>query len=271
MLIGTTFAAPVEGGSPAPVSGINGGSPRFVPGTCRYIKEYEKKALLTNIKVLLGTETKKRKTPWLAFLKPTVLALFLAHFAGDFGFYLFSSIMPILMTEIFSLPRSILGFASALPFLALFITIQFGGYIPKIAPIHSGTLVGIGNIFSGLAGMMGPVLMAAMTPNRTREEWRHIFYFSNRKQIAPIHSGTLVGIGNTLSGLAGMMGPVLMAAMTPNRTREEWRHIFYFSNRKRNLLHFVKTEVRDWAKQKSELKSTKNELNSEIKSDTNFD
>uniref|UniRef100_A0AC35U2Q1 Innexin n=1 Tax=Rhabditophanes sp. KR3021 TaxID=114890 RepID=A0AC35U2Q1_9BILA len=60
---------------------------RFVsqhPGTCKYIKEDEKKALLDNIKLHMETETKKRKTPWLAFMKRTILALFFAHFADDF-------------------------------------------------------------------------------------------------------------------------------------------------------------------------------------------
>lgn len=65
----------------------------------------------------------------------------------------------------------------------------------------------------------------------------------NYMDFAPSYAGTIFGIGNTVSSVAGMLAPVVshykcnasvnrryaqvMGAMTPNGTAEEWRSLFY--------------------------------------------
>ena len=45
----------------------------------------------------------------------------------------------------------------------------------------------------------------------------------NYLDIAPPFSGTVMGMGNTLSCLAGILSPIISAKLTPNGTQEEWQ------------------------------------------------
>uniref|UniRef100_A0A1I7ZXT4 MFS domain-containing protein n=1 Tax=Steinernema glaseri TaxID=37863 RepID=A0A1I7ZXT4_9BILA len=47
--------------------------------------------------------------------------------------------------------------------------------------------------------------------------------------IAPTHAGTILGIGNTLSCLAGILSPLVMGWMTPNGSKEEWQAVFWLT------------------------------------------
>ncbi|XP_071109650.1 uncharacterized transporter slc-17.2-like isoform X1 [Haliotis cracherodii] len=52
-------------------------------------------------------------------------------------------------------------------------------------------------------------------------------YLVNFVDFAPRHAGILVGISNTIASLPGMVAPLLAGALTPHKSQEEWRNVFY--------------------------------------------
>ncbi|XP_071109883.1 uncharacterized transporter slc-17.2-like [Haliotis cracherodii] len=52
-------------------------------------------------------------------------------------------------------------------------------------------------------------------------------YLVNFVDFAPRYAGILVGVSSTVSTLPGMVAPLIAGALTPNKTQEEWRNVFY--------------------------------------------
>ncbi|VDN24239.1 unnamed protein product [Gongylonema pulchrum] len=71
--------------------------------------------------------------------------------------------------------------------------------------------------------------------------------------IAPTFAGQLMGIGNTLSCIAGILGPIIVGVLTPQATEEEWRRVFFITG---GILVvglilycvFATSDVQPWAK-----------------------
>ncbi|KAK9496798.1 hypothetical protein O3M35_012991 [Rhynocoris fuscipes] len=49
----------------------------------------------------------------------------------------------------------------------------------------------------------------------------------NSLDLSPNYSGTIMAIVNGLGSISGMVAPVLVGGLTPNRTLEEWRLVFW--------------------------------------------
>ncbi|MFH4984025.1 hypothetical protein AB6A40_010734 [Gnathostoma spinigerum] len=79
----------------------------------------------------------------------------------------------------------------------------------------------------------------------------------NYLDIAPAYCGPIVGIGNTISCIAGVVSPLLVGWLTPTGSREEWQLVFWITGGV--LLAgviafcvFAKGEVQEWAKPKND-------------------
>uniref|UniRef100_A0AC35TNK7 MFS domain-containing protein n=1 Tax=Rhabditophanes sp. KR3021 TaxID=114890 RepID=A0AC35TNK7_9BILA len=240
------------------------------PADAKGISEKEKAYLLEHIRKSMGKNSKPPVIPWKdALLSLPVWACFAGHFAADFGSYLMMGVMPTLMNDLFALPRATLGLISALPFLAFFLVIQFGGILADhVITKKYLSLVNTRRLFMAIALVLQGlfiVIAGYMECSQTVIAISLIvvavglsgFQFSSfvvsYLDIAPAFAGTLVGIGNTLSSSAGFLGPWLMAYITPNSTREEWQ-IFFWVNFgilvAGAVLYgiFIKGEVQHWAK-----------------------
>ncbi|EFP09207.1 hypothetical protein CRE_25315 [Caenorhabditis remanei] len=75
----------------------------------------------------------------------------------------------------------------------------------------------------------------------------------NYLEIAPPFSGTVMGTGNTISALAGIISPAVTSYLTPNGTQEEWQVVMWLTA---GILTagalifsiFASGEVQPWAK-----------------------
>uniref|UniRef100_A0A7N5ZTI9 Major facilitator superfamily (MFS) profile domain-containing protein n=1 Tax=Anabas testudineus TaxID=64144 RepID=A0A7N5ZTI9_ANATE len=56
----------------------------------------------------------------------------------------------------------------------------------------------------------------------------------NHLDIAPRYASILMGISNGVGTLSGMVCPLIVGAMTKNKTREEWQHVFLIAS----LVHY---------------------------------
>ena len=78
-------------------------------------------------------------------------------------------------------------------------------------------------------------------------------FFINHGDIAPQFAGTLFGISNTFATLGGIIAPVVVSAMTPHGTRQEWQSAFYVAAAIYcfGALFYIlmgSGEIQDWAK-----------------------
>jgi sugar phosphate permease len=56
-----------------------------------------------------------------------------------------------------------------------------GGYTVNINDIggrYSGILFGISNTFATIPGIVAPYIVAVLTPNKTQNEWKYVFYIT---------------------------------------------------------------------------------------------
>uniref|UniRef100_A0A0N4ZLK6 MFS domain-containing protein n=1 Tax=Parastrongyloides trichosuri TaxID=131310 RepID=A0A0N4ZLK6_PARTI len=240
------------------------------PNDSKGMKSDEKNYLLEHIRNAMGKSGKPPAMPWKkALLSPPVWAIYFGHFAADFGSYLMMGVMPTLMNELFSLPREYLGIISALPFLAFFVVIQFGGFlVDNIINKKLLSLVNARRLFMVIALVLqGGLLVVAgyldcaqtipaiilITIAVGISGFQFSSFVVSYLDVAPAFAGALLGVGNTISSFSGILGPALMGIMTPSGSREEWQSFFWVTF---GILAtgaviysiFIKGEVQGWAK-----------------------
>uniref|UniRef100_A0A6I8PL19 Solute carrier family 17 member 6 n=1 Tax=Ornithorhynchus anatinus TaxID=9258 RepID=A0A6I8PL19_ORNAN len=172
---------------------------------------------------LLGA-MEKFKTPWRKFFTSMpVYAIIVANFCRSWTFYLLLISQPAYFEEVFGFEISKVGMLSAVPHLVMTIIVPIGGQIADflrsrqilstttvrkimncggfnvnhldIAPRYASILMGISNGVGTLSGMVCPIIVGAMTKNKTREEWQYVFLIA-----ALVHYGGVIFYGIFASG-----------------------------------------------------------------------
>ncbi|XP_047219487.1 vesicular glutamate transporter 2.1 isoform X2 [Girardinichthys multiradiatus] len=166
----------------------------------------------------------KFKTPWRKFFTSMpVYAIIVANFCRSWTFYLLLISQPAYFEEVFGFEISKVGILSALPHLVMTIIVPIGGQLADylrsrnilttttvrkimncggfnvnhldIAPRYASILMGISNGVGTLSGMVCPLIVGAMTKNKTREEWQYVFLIASM-----VHYGGVVFYGIFASG-----------------------------------------------------------------------
>ncbi|CAB1331836.1 unnamed protein product, partial [Coregonus sp. 'balchen'] len=156
----------------------------------------------------------KYKTPWRKFFTSMpVYAIIVANFCRSWTFYLLLISQPAYFEEVFGFEISKVGMVSALPHLVMTIigvaisflvmAVGFSGFAISgfnvnhldIAPRYASILMGISNGVGTLSGMVCPLIVGAMTKNKTREEWQWVFLIA-----ALVHYGGVIFYGIFASG-----------------------------------------------------------------------
>uniref|UniRef100_A0A2C9KAP8 Major facilitator superfamily (MFS) profile domain-containing protein n=1 Tax=Biomphalaria glabrata TaxID=6526 RepID=A0A2C9KAP8_BIOGL len=52
-------------------------------------------------------------------------------------------------------------------------------------------------------------------------------YMVNQVDFAPRYAGVLYGMTNMVATVPGIVAPLVVGALTPNKTQEEWKRVFY--------------------------------------------
>ncbi|EFO13753.2 hypothetical protein LOAG_14776 [Loa loa] len=74
----------------------------------------------------------------------------------------------------------------------------------------------------------------------------------NYLDIAPTFAGPLLGIGNTITCIAGIIGPLMVGQLTPTGSQQEWQLVFWITGGvllagTTIFCLFAKGEVQPWA------------------------
>ncbi|XP_075783865.1 vesicular glutamate transporter 2 [Pelodiscus sinensis] len=189
---------------------------------------------------LLGA-MEKYKTPWRKFFTSMpVYAIIVANFCRSWTFYLLLISQPAYFEEVFGFEISKVGMLSALPHLVMTIIVPIGGQIADFLRsrqiLSTTTVRKIMNC--GGFGMEATLLLVVGYSHSKGVAISFLvlavgfsgFAISgfnvNHLDIAPRYASILMGISNGVGTLSGMVCPIIVGAMTKNKTREEWQYVF---------------------------------------------
>ncbi|XP_051917136.1 vesicular glutamate transporter 2.2 [Hippocampus zosterae] len=191
----------------------------------------------------------KFKTPWRKFFTSMpVYAIIVANFCRSWTFYLLLISQPAYFEEVFGFEISKVGIVSALPHLVMTIIVPLGGQLADYLRTHNimstTTVRKIMNC--GGFGMEATLLLVVGYSHSKGIAISFLvlavgfsgFAISgfnvNHLDIAPRYASILMGISNGVGTLSGMVCPLIVGAMTKNKTREEWQYVFLIAS----LVHY---------------------------------
>ncbi|XP_064515833.1 vesicular glutamate transporter 2 [Pseudopipra pipra] len=189
---------------------------------------------------LLGA-MEKYKTPWRKFFTSMpVYAIIVANFCRSWTFYLLLISQPAYFEEVFGFEISKVGILSAVPHLVMTIIVPIGGQIADF--LRTRQILSTTNVRKimncGGFGMEATLLLVVGYSHSKGVAISFLvlavgfsgFAISgfnvNHLDIAPRYASILMGISNGVGTLSGMVCPIIVGAMTKNKTREEWQYVF---------------------------------------------
>ncbi|CAB1339302.1 unnamed protein product [Coregonus sp. 'balchen'] len=237
-------------------------SPAVHPTITQEERVYIEESIGESAKLMGPAE--KFKTPWKKFFTSMpVYAIIVANFCRSWTFYLLLISQPAYFEEVFGFEISKVGMVSALPHLVMTIIVPIGGQLAdylRSRNILSTTTVGmvsalphlVMTIIVPIGGQLADYLRSRNILSTTTATLLLVVGFSHTKavaisflvlavgfsgfaisgfnvnhlDIAPRYASILMGISNGVGTLSGMVCPLIVGAMTKNKTREEWQWVF---------------------------------------------
>ncbi|ESO99487.1 hypothetical protein LOTGIDRAFT_113326 [Lottia gigantea] len=218
------------------------------PCTSKNITEEERKYIvdslpITTVTVLISKKVPNTDIPWLSILtSPATWACAIGNFCTDWVDYTLLTCLPLFMKDVLKYDIKSNGVYSTLPPLTSFIMALISSYLADTlrskqlcntintrkafqctGKILLGFLIGTGYISIQeryLAVVFLSLSTAALACSSAG-------YIANIVDFAPRYSGIICGICNFVGTIPGMVAPIVAGALTPNKSQEEWRHVFY--------------------------------------------
>ncbi|TRY85843.1 hypothetical protein DNTS_011879 [Danionella cerebrum] len=182
------------------------------------------------------------------FTSMPVYAIIVANFCRSWTFYLLLISQPAYFEEVFGFEISKVGMVSALPHLVMTIIVPIGGQLADfLRSKNILTTTTVRKIMNcGGFGMEATLLLVVGFSHSKGIAISFLvlavgfsgFAISgfnvNHLDIAPRYASILMGISNGVGTLSGMVCPLIVGAMTKNKTREEWQNVFLIAS----LVHY---------------------------------
>ncbi|GMT21191.1 hypothetical protein PFISCL1PPCAC_12488 [Pristionchus fissidentatus] len=241
------------------------------PSTHPRITAEERSYIITSQEAAMGkTSAKAPPTPWRALLTSrAVWACWFAHIAGDWGAYTMLISLPGFLNDVLGLELKALGLVAAVPYVAYFIIINVGGFASDF--IRSKNIMSTVNMrrlamVLSLGGQAVFLVLSTyckcgqdvlviffLTVGMALSGFQFSGYVVNYIDIASTSSGTVMGIGNTLSCLGGIISPMVTSMIVKQKTQEEWQIVMWITaailvTGTTLFCIFAKGEVEPWAR-----------------------
>nr|XP_039265838.1 vesicular glutamate transporter 2-like isoform X1 [Styela clava] len=188
-------------------------------------------------------------TPWKKFFTSMpVWAIIVANFCRSWTFYLLIISQPTYFEQVFGFDISQLGILAAVPHLVMTIVVPVGGviadYLRKNNILTTTTVRKIMNCGGfGLEAFF--LLIVGCSHGQTVAIVCLVFavgfsgfaisgFNVNHLDIAPRYASILMGISNGAGTLSGMICPLVVSAVTKNKSIDEWKIIFIIAS----CIHF---------------------------------
>ncbi|XP_056273115.1 vesicular glutamate transporter 3 [Pseudoliparis swirei] len=224
------------------------GSPQEHPTITEEERMYIETTIGETMRQLSVTE--KFKTPWRCFFTSMpVYAIIVANFCRSWTFYLLLISQPAYFEEVFGFPISKVGLLSAVPHLVMTIIVPIGGQLADY--LRSNKIMSTTNVrkIMNCGGFgMEATLLLVVGFSHTRGVAISFLVLAvgfsgfaisgfnvNHLDIAPRYASILMGISNGVGTLSGMICPLIVGALTKNKTRLEWQHVFVIAS----MVHYT--------------------------------
>ncbi|KAK6176382.1 hypothetical protein SNE40_014680 [Patella caerulea] len=215
-------------------------------------------------------QLKVLKTPWVKMFTSSALwACLISHVCNNWTNYTLQTSLPLFMREVLEFDIKQNGFLSAVPYICNIISANTSGHIIDYIRSKGYISTGVARRSVQSISFVGQSVCLVAVGFMGKEQ-RHIAvvflslsmaftglnkggYVINHVDFAPRFAGTLFGITNTFATIPGMVAPIVAGLLTPNRTVEEWRVVFYVCAGigifgAIFFAVFGKGEVQDWAR-----------------------
>ncbi|XP_066250757.1 vesicular glutamate transporter 1-like [Euwallacea similis] len=188
----------------------------------------------------------KNPIPWCSFFtSKAVWALNVSLFCEAWGFYTLLTLLPKYFKDVFQFNISKSGIVSALPYIAIAIMMQISGQIAdRVIMKNWLTVTNTRKAFMSIGFLSQTCFMlgAAFWGNAVSTIFCLVMAVGlgsfaiatisvNALDIAPLHSGLVFGIVNTIGTVPGVVSPIVAGYIvdTANPTVDQWRIVFYIT------------------------------------------
>ncbi|TNN07309.1 Sialin isoform 2 [Schistosoma japonicum] len=187
---------------------------------------------------------KKGKIPFKSILTSLpVWAFVFVNIGIDWNLYTFLTSVPTYMREVLHFDFQRNALLSSIPYIGMWIgQILFGWLSDIFLTRRILTLSAVRKLMNSI-GMFGPaVLMILITLFDCRYKYVVVILLTfglflssgvfsggmlSPIEITPKYSGFLFSASNSVGALTGFLTPVVANALTPDKTFEQWRYVFY--------------------------------------------
>lgn len=215
------------------------------PSTHKRISTKEREYIVKSCEASMGAHSgKPRATPWVSILTSLpIWACWFGHFAGDWAAYTMALSLPSFLKDVLGLELSSLGALASIPYVAYFVAINLAGF--SADKIRSKNILSTVNtrraamiialigqaIFLILASFckcgQDMLVIVLITIAMFLSGFQYAGFVVNYLDVAPPFSGTVMGIGNTISSLAGFLSPYVTAQIVREGAQSEWQIVFF--------------------------------------------
>ncbi|KZC12018.1 Putative inorganic phosphate cotransporter [Dufourea novaeangliae] len=214
----------------------------------RFISQEEKEYIMQSLGHTKNDSESKKKlpVPWGEVLKSKpFIAILIAHFCSNFGWYMLLIELPTFMNQILKFDMSSNAGLSSMPFLCMWIftmalskalaTMQENNLITvtvsrKIGTLFSSVIPMVCLLGVSYVGCNRTLAVTLMTIGVTCIGGMYSGFLSNHIDIAPNFAGTLVAITNCVATIPGFVVPIFVGKLTHgNQTIGAWRTIFFIT------------------------------------------
>ncbi|KAJ8669762.1 hypothetical protein QAD02_001021 [Eretmocerus hayati] len=210
------------------------------PSTSPFISHVEIEYLRDNLK---NTHTNPPPTPWKNILTSSpVWALIIIMTGITWAFTIISTDMPKYMSGVLKFSSEDTGYFTSIPYVSMWIFTLIASFASdflitteKMSITHirmigitlSAMGPGIFIVLASYAGCNRLLFNIFLTICITLRGCTYCSIMVNVLDLTPNYAGTLMGLVNGVSTLAGILSPYLVGVFTPNQTLSEWRLIFW--------------------------------------------
>ncbi|VDK62814.1 unnamed protein product [Anisakis simplex] len=203
------------------------------PSVHRFISQEEKEFLEDELHETRHiSDEKKPPIPWKAILKSkAVWGLWAGHFAADWGAYTMAAGLPLFLNDVLGLQLTEMGFLSAIPYLAYFVVINVStfaadairnaAWMTTLNVRRAAMIIALGSqaVFLVACGFCGcgqqALVIVFLTLGIGLSGASYAGFVVNYLDIAPTFAGPLLGTGQTVSCIAGILCPIIIGWLTP--------------------------------------------------------
>ncbi|XP_059615194.1 vesicular glutamate transporter 2-like [Phlebotomus argentipes] len=253
------------------------------------IKEAEKQFILSSIGD--RSQVKNIKHPWKdIFTSMAVWAAVVAGFTFSWGSYTLLTQLPMFLNDTLNFNLDTTGIMASIPYMVVTALLFVSGFLADWTQVKGYLRAGQVRRFFNCGAFIVQMAFMLLTAFTTDPTLSIVFislgvgagafawsgYVVNPLDLAPSHASIIMGLSNTFGTIAGIVTPIVTGYIVTDRTRDQWRIIFYIAAGvylfgcifcmffvRGNLQPWAKVDIEELANRKA-LKENENRNSSEL-------